>query len=312
MTMMQTITRVNYLHFYLYLQVTMTQIVGVGVNEASLVNTNSNVILEMWDLSTRSVLSTTMLLVMTVAIVGNLLVITVILQNRGMRTRTNMFLCSLAISDFLCAVFDMPFSLVTVLTGRWMFFEYEALCQLNGFLMPLFFINSTHTLMYIAIHKYVSIRFPFSVVLTERRILAMIAAAWAWAAVVSTLTVTGLSTVHHKLYTTQCGATIPKEAKAFSHLALVLVTCYVVPLSVIIFCYSSLFHHIREHGDRLEMTSTTDRTAIYAQQRRILSTLFLVVVVFIVTWTPWGIYSIYLTIIKEETQAGPLANPIVR
>lgn len=283
-----------------------------NVNEASFVSGNSSVISEMWGRPTRAFFSTTMLLIMTVAIVGNLLVITVILQNRGMRTRTNMFICSLAISDFLCAIFDMPFSLVTVLTGRWVFFDYHFLCQLNGFLMPIFFINSTHTLMYIAMHKYVSIRYPFSVALTERRILIMITAAWTWGAVVSTLTVTGLSTVHHKLYTTQCGATIPTGAEGYSHLALVLVTCYVAPLAVIIFCYSSLFHHIREHGDRLEMTSTTDKTIIYAQQRRILCTLILVVVAFIVSWTPWGIYSIYLAIIREEDRAVPLANPIVR
>lgn len=60
------------------------------------------------------------------------------------------------------------------------------------------------------------------------------------------------------------------------------------------------------------MTSTTDKTIIYAQQRRILCTLILVVVAFIVSWTPWGIYSIYLAIIREEDRAVPLANPIVR
>ena len=74
-----------------------------------------------WSLPWRIGLSMTLIIIMMAAIVGNLLVIVVIIRNRGMRTRTNLFLCNLAVVDFLCAIVDMPFSLVTVATGRWLF-----------------------------------------------------------------------------------------------------------------------------------------------------------------------------------------------
>jgi adrenergic receptor alpha-1B len=82
-----------------------------------------------WSLPCRIGLSLTLGAIMVAAIVGNLLVIVVVAKNRGMRTRTNLFLCNLAVADFLCAVIDMPFSLVTVATGRWMF--GDIVCQVR-------------------------------------------------------------------------------------------------------------------------------------------------------------------------------------
>jgi len=74
-----------------------------------------------WTVPWRIALTLSLTVIMCGAVVGNSLVIVVVLRNRGMRTRTNLFLCNLAIADFLCAVLDMPFSLITVASGRWIF-----------------------------------------------------------------------------------------------------------------------------------------------------------------------------------------------
>ena len=112
-----------------------------------------------WSLPWRLFLTITLCLIIFCAIVGNVMVVMVIARHQGMRTRTNMFLCSLACADFLCAVLNMPVSLVTVITGRWIF--SRTVCYINGFLSQLTFITSVHTLMYIAIHKVVSIKKPY-------------------------------------------------------------------------------------------------------------------------------------------------------
>jgi len=74
-----------------------------------------------WTVPWRIALTLSLAVIMCGAVVGNLLVVVVVLRNRGMRTRTNLFLCNLAVADLLCAVIDMPFSLTTVASGSWIF-----------------------------------------------------------------------------------------------------------------------------------------------------------------------------------------------
>ncbi|TDG38349.1 hypothetical protein AWZ03_015229, partial [Drosophila navojoa] len=67
-------------------------------------------------------------LILLCAIVGNLLVISTLMQNRRMRTITNLFLLNLAISDMLLGVLCMPVTLVGTLLRNFIFGEF--LCKL--------------------------------------------------------------------------------------------------------------------------------------------------------------------------------------
>ena len=146
-----------------------------------------------WTETERALLSASLLGIMLFSVVGNSLVIIVIARNRGMRTRTNMFLCSLAVADLLCSVLAMPFSLATAMRAEWIF--DTALCLATGFMTPLFIVASIHTLMYISVHRFVTVRNPHSRFMTRRRIAGMIAAAWIWAIVASAVSISGLTEV---------------------------------------------------------------------------------------------------------------------
>jgi len=146
-----------------------------------------------WTPVERGFFSAALLIIMVVAAVGNSLVMIVIIRNRGMRTRTNLLLFNLALTDLAACVFDMPFSLVTLITGQWIF--NNALCMFMGFTTPLFVVASIHTLMYMSVHKFVTVRNPHSHALTKRRILVLNAAAWAWAVIASALSISGLTYV---------------------------------------------------------------------------------------------------------------------
>jgi len=60
-------------------------------------------------------------LIFILAVVGNLLVILTLAQNKRMRTITNVFLMNLSISDLLLAVFCMPFTLIPTLMQNFIF-----------------------------------------------------------------------------------------------------------------------------------------------------------------------------------------------
>ena len=60
-------------------------------------------------------------IIFLLSVVGNTLVILTLIQNRRMRTVTNVFLLNLSISDLLLAVFCMPFTLVPTLLQDFIF-----------------------------------------------------------------------------------------------------------------------------------------------------------------------------------------------
>jgi cholecystokinin-like receptor len=63
-----------------------------------------------------------------VKVTGNFLVILTLIQNKRMRTVTNVFLLNLAFSDLLLGVVCMPFTLVGTLLRDFVF--GEVMCKL--------------------------------------------------------------------------------------------------------------------------------------------------------------------------------------
>lgn len=61
--------------------------------------------------------------ILLLAVIGNSLVILTLVQNRRMRTITNVFLLNLAVSDILLGVLCMPFTLVGMLLRDFVFGE---------------------------------------------------------------------------------------------------------------------------------------------------------------------------------------------
>lgn len=76
------------------------------------------------------------MMILMLSIIGNLLVITTLVQNRRMRTVTNVFLLNLALSDILVGVLCVPFTLVGTILRDFIF--GELLCKLIPFLQGKF------------------------------------------------------------------------------------------------------------------------------------------------------------------------------
>lgn len=262
-----------------------------------------------WDLGGTIVLATLLAVFMLAAIIGNSMVLSVIIRHKGMRTRTNMFLASLATSDLMVALLDMPFSLVTVIKGNWIF--GDVWCTVNGFTMAFFLITSIHNLMYISIHKYITITKPFSRTLTYKKIIVMIAFAWGWGAVCGTLTIVGLSNVEYKTGTTQCGPVYPTTINHYIHHVIIDVTCWLIPVVVMIVCYRSMFIEIKAYSQRSITHTNQEKDSVIAQQKRITITLFIVLAVFILCWTPYLVYSVYATALRDRSSISVYANAVV-
>ncbi|XP_013794803.1 histamine H2 receptor-like [Limulus polyphemus] len=242
------------------------------------------------------------------SIFGNIMVILTIVRHKGMRTRTNMFIVNLAVADVLTAAIDMPVSLVTINHGDWIMGDF--FCKLNGFTMALLLICSIHTLMYISIHKYISITRPFSRAMNPRRILIMIAAAWCWSALCATGPLVGWNNIIYKLGSSQCGPSLPDGLLDYSHSIVITTTNYLIPLAVMIFCYCRIFQEIDEHMHRIRETSNIPLQNTLMQQKRMSVTLFLVLSCFLVCWTPFVLYSSTVAFVKDKSKVPLIVNPI--
>ncbi|KAJ8409942.1 hypothetical protein AAFF_G00209830, partial [Aldrovandia affinis] len=97
-------------------------------------------------------------LIFLLSVFGNLLIIVVLMVNKRMRTVTNSFLMSLAVSDLMMAVFCMPFNLIPNLLGDFIF--GVAMCKIITYFMGISVSISTFSLVAIAIERYSAICNP--------------------------------------------------------------------------------------------------------------------------------------------------------
>lgn len=62
--------------------------------------------------------------IFVMALAGNSLVIYIILKKRAIQTATDIFICSLAVSDLLITFFCIPFTLLQNISSEWLGGEF--------------------------------------------------------------------------------------------------------------------------------------------------------------------------------------------
>ncbi|NXV82934.1 CCKAR protein, partial [Atlantisia rogersi] len=117
-------------------------------------------------------------LIFLLSILGNILVITVLIRNKRMRTVTNTFLLSLAVSDLMLCLFCMPFTLIPNLLKDFIF--GSAVCKAATYFMGVSVSVSTFNLVAISLERYSAICKPLQsrVWQTKSHALKVIAATW--------------------------------------------------------------------------------------------------------------------------------------
>uniref|UniRef100_A0A8C5S8A3 Gastrin/cholecystokinin type B receptor n=1 Tax=Laticauda laticaudata TaxID=8630 RepID=A0A8C5S8A3_LATLA len=125
-------------------------------------------------------------LIFLLSVAGNTLVITVLIRNKRIRTVTNLFLLSLAISDLMLCFFCMPFTLIPNLLQDFIF--GSPLCKITSYFMGVSVSVSTFSLVAISLERYSAICKPLQsrVWQTKSHALKVIAATWCLSFVIMT------------------------------------------------------------------------------------------------------------------------------
>ncbi|KAJ7361896.1 Melatonin- receptor [Desmophyllum pertusum] len=113
-----------------------------------------------------------------VAFFGNLLTCYAVYRNHRLRTLSNMFVIALGVSDILMSTCCMPFSVVTLFRGQWVF--GESFCRFHGFGALMFGMISLSTMGIIAVSRYFCVVKPekYIVLFTKQRTLMYIGFVW--------------------------------------------------------------------------------------------------------------------------------------
>ncbi|CAL4068894.1 unnamed protein product [Meganyctiphanes norvegica] len=244
--------------------------------------------------------------IMAVGLCGNILVLLSIVFVSGMQTHTNLLLANLAVADII-ALANIPFSINTLMNGTWPHSHF--LCLVNAFSVGLGLMVSLHTLMWISVHKFISITQPLSMRMTSGKIFIMMMLAWGWCIFYNLSPSFGWTDIIYRRGASQCGPTTPTTLLQRSHGLANTVFNQALPLSVATFCYIRVFQEVRIHMKRLREYADVDVQNSIIQQKRITVTLFIVLACFALCWIPYFVYS-NLLIFRGEEAVPEILNPI--
>ena len=233
------------------------------------------------------------------ALKGNSLVCLAFYRNRRLRTVTNVYVLSLAVADIMASTLVLPFSTLASGYRAWPFsFSF---CQFNGFISYLWGTMSINILALTAVNRYICIVKPhlYPTLFTRKKTLFSILS-------ISLLTFTSCLSatlaipilfqwypldLAIKVTRLEVRAGVAKSGVGFVGLA----------MSLIIFCYGSVYRTIKRHNSVVSpaVQDTTSQATVSPHEIQASRVLLVTVIGFGVCWIPLTVVRILNTYVKS-------------
>ena len=230
----------------------------------------------------------------------NSLVIFVVCKNLFSLSSSTFFILNMAVSDFLSSLLGVPFSIMHLLD--------EALplskigCRIYAFITFLLALVSITNLAAVSVAKYLTITKSFyrESYFSKKQVAFVILVVWIYCLFFSAAPLLNLSSYGLEGVNTTCSIRLDNSNHVYHkvYLGLVLLTCYILPLGIIIFCY----HRIENLCKRLVTATSQSCTAFYVgkqarlvllnKRRRSVLYLVLLIIAFLFSWTPYAVVSL--------------------
>ncbi|XP_077999612.1 QRFP-like peptide receptor [Glandiceps talaboti] len=249
------------------------------------------------------------LLVFVLSVFGNIAVITIMLKFRRMRTITNMYLVSLAVSDLMITFFSLPFDALYSVTTNWPF--GEDMCKITRFVQTLSVSTSVLTLTAIAADRYIAIIYPLKAkyIHTSRRAVTILSGIWLVSVammspqifVLTTRKVCDSTTLD--IYTTcvevwRTNTQIPgASSETFITVGTQIYSIYlltvlwVLPLALMVSSYGRIGHRLwtrKQIGDTIIINADHS----IKQKKKLIKMLVVILALFAVCWGPLFLWNV--------------------
>lgn len=219
-----------------------------------------------------------------VAFFGNLLTCYAVYRNQRLRTLSNMFVIALSVSDILMSIFCMPFTVVTLFHGRWIF--GESYCRFDGFGALTFGLVSLVTMGLIAVSRYYCVVKPekYIVLFKKQRGFLYIVLIWC-AALVGSLPPFFFKNGRFEFQPGKAMCLYTFESNiAYT----VFLECLIVatPLTIITFCYAKVFYTVSRSNQVFSRENNLQQLRANVEEAKVTKTLAAVMVGFTCCWLP--------------------------
>jgi len=237
------------------------------------------------------------LLMNIVSLTGNLLVCLAVYKNPRLRTTTNLYIISLAVSDLLSATFVMPFTAGVLITRKWPFGNFY--CNIHAFLVNFGLFVSTSVMGLTAFNRYVRINQTniYDSIFSQRKSRAILASLCIFIALYIVVPhFAGFQDFAFVAEYAACHIIHNSHAGMIVHYSIVVSFFLIFPFSVAIFCYVKVFRAIKQHNLEVVpgLQSSIRNARITTQEIKISKSLFVVVLGFGMCWIPAWILAIIM------------------
>ncbi|KFQ31671.1 Opsin-VA, partial [Mesitornis unicolor] len=235
-------------------------------------------------------LAALMLVVTSLSLAENLAVILVTLKFKQLRQPVNYVIVNLSVADFLVSLSGGTISFLTNLKG-YFYMGYWA-CVLEGFAVTFFGIVALWSLALLAVERYIVICRPLGNVRLRGKHAALgIAFVWGFSFIWTIPPTMGWSSYTTSKIGTTCEPNWYSGAYIdHTYIIALFITCFVVPLSVILVSYGKLMRKLRKVSDTQGRLGTSRKP-----ERQVTRMVVVMIVAFLICWTPYAAFSILVT-----------------
>ncbi|XP_025951878.1 pyroglutamylated RF-amide peptide receptor isoform X2 [Dromaius novaehollandiae] len=238
-------------------------------------------------------------LIFALALFGNCLVLYVVTRSKAMRTVTNIFICSLALSDLLIAFFCVPFTMLQNISSNWLGGTFA--CKMVPFVQSTAIVTEILTMTCIAVERHQGIVHPLKMKFeyTNKRAFTMLGIVWLLAVIVGSPMwhVQRLEVKYDFLYEKVYVCcleewTSPIYQKIYA--TFILVILFLLPLMLMLFLYTKIGYELwikKRVGDAsvLQTIHGNEMSKISRKKKRAIVMMVTVVFLFAICWAPFHV-----------------------
>ena len=236
-------------------------------------------------------------------IIANSLVIFVFWKYPKLRTAANLFILNLAFCDLMLSIFDNTFSIASTLYGEWLF--GRAGCISYGFFHYFFICCTVSTLAAISVDRFFFITRPSQTravqVITKRKAIGILMIIYLYTLMFTFPPCVGWNSfVEEKIFFSGCYINYgDQRTSSIVYSIIAPVFLFMVPLTVMIYCYARIFVAVRRSTQRtigrtLGTPTSVKKKYPLLKRTHIQTAKMIIVVIFfsMIVWVPYVVVSL--------------------
>lgn len=251
-----------------------------------------------------------MVTILLLALLGNVVVCLMVYQRSAMRSAINILLASLAFSDMMLAILNMPFALVTVVTTKWIF--GDLFCRVSAMFFWFFVMEGMAILLIISIDRFLII-VQKQDKLSPHRAKLLIVITWGLTFVFSLPLAIGFPPLQIPPRAPQCVFGYSVEPGYHAYVLILMLVFFFIPFMVMLYTFLGILNTIRHNAIRIHShtdsicLSQASKLGLLSLHRplqmnidmsfktRAFTTILILFSVFTVCWAPFTAYSLVAT-----------------